>query len=271
MLFDSRIVNFWGIGEKFCKMGNKLLNSKVYKMNKNTGKPFLIDEEIIAGFRAGNHDIIVSIYKLIIPNVKAFVISRGGKKEDAQDVAWRTITKFWQRCQNPDFELKDRNKGFGAYISRAYRNVWFDLKKEGELKLKKETIELDNETELEENEEYAGNSHAISKSFNVERYADDNKFEEVVALKNANMLIWELVDKLVPKCRDFFNLYFQEELSYEQIAEIKKVSAGAIRKQKSECKEPFMQELLKSKEIKELIVNFPELTDKILKYHSKST
>jgi hypothetical protein len=32
-----------------------------------------------------------------------------------------------------------------------------------------------------------------------------------------------------------------------------------------------MQEMLKSKEIKELIENFPELTEKILKYHSKST
>ncbi len=240
-------------------------------MNKNIIKPFLSDDEIIAGFRAGNHDIIVSIYKMIIPNVKAFVISRGGDNESAQDVAWRAITKFWQRCQNPDFELKDRIKGFGAYISRTYRNVWFDLKNEGELKLKNETFELNIETELEENEEYAENSNTISKGFNVEKYADDHKIDEVVALKNANTLIWKLVDKLIPKCRDFFKLYFQEELSYEEIAEIKKISASAIRKQKSECKEPFMQEMLKSKEIKELIENFPELTEKILKYHSKST
>ncbi|QQS29872.1 MAG: sigma-70 family RNA polymerase sigma factor [Sphingobacteriales bacterium] len=239
-------------------------------MDKVAEKPILTDEEIVNGFRTNNQDIIVSVYKIIIPNVKAFVMTRGGAKEDAENVAWRAITKFWQRCQKAGFELKDQNTGFGAYISRAYRNVWMDLQREGEIKQKKETIEFSVETQTEENDELTGNSNTISKGFNVERFADESKLEETLALKNAANLIWQLVNRLIPKCRDFFNLYYRKELTYDEIAEIKKVSAGAIRKQKVECKEPFMQELMKSKELKELISNYPELTDKILNYHSKT-
>lgn len=228
-------------------------------------KSYLSDDEIVLGFRNNQNDIIVAVYKIIIPNVIAFVRSRGGSRDDAEEVAWRAITKFWQRCQRTDFILKDKTTGFGAYIARAYRNIWADWHKEGQVKRKSGEINevnqiVDNDDELPDT-----NNFTISGDSALDRLSADNNPEEIVAENNVKQYIWLIVEKLSTKCRDFFFLYYKEELSYEEIAERKKISEGAVRKQKSECKEPFMQELLNSPYLVELEENYPGFIKRILK------
>lgn len=239
---------------------------KVKQMNTAMKQPPLTDQDIVNGFRCNNQDIIVAAYKLIIPNVRAFVLSRGGNKAEAEQVAWRALTKFWQRCQKTDFELVEHSSGFGAYMARTYRNIWMDWHKEGEIKLKSATLAPDTtskeQTTLREEDDDPTSNR--KSNANLEQLADEFKTDEKVALNNVSTYIWQLVDSLSEKCRDFFRLYYQKELSYEEIAQEKKVSEGAIRKQKNECKEPFVKKLTNSPFFKELQENFPHLVKKIV-------
>lgn len=81
--------------------------------------------EIINGFRNGNKDVIINVYKAILPNVQA-LLRRYDASDEAENHAWDGITIFWEKCKNPDFAI---NGSPNAYIYRICKNKWIDRNK----------------------------------------------------------------------------------------------------------------------------------------------
>jgi RNA polymerase sigma factor (sigma-70 family) len=93
--------------------------------------------EIIEGFRQSQKDIIVDTFKRLLPNIIA-LLAKYHARHLANDLAWEGIGIFWEKCQKPDFVLKESPL---AYIRQICRNKWLDRLKTKE-QLVKELPEL---------------------------------------------------------------------------------------------------------------------------------
>lgn len=89
-------------------------------------------EEIVTGFRDNNRDTMVYVFNKLVPNVRS-LLAKDKAVHLAKDLTWESIAIFWEKCQNPDFDIESSPL---AYMYRICRNKWIDR-----LKIKEQLVE----------------------------------------------------------------------------------------------------------------------------------
>jgi RNA polymerase sigma factor (sigma-70 family) len=79
------------------------------------------DEQIIQSIRLGRRsEALASVYRHY-PKVRQMVVTANGSEDDAKDIFQEGIIVFYQKAQQPDFEL---TASIGTFVYSVCRNLW---------------------------------------------------------------------------------------------------------------------------------------------------
>lgn len=172
-------------------------------------KSVSIDQEIVAGIRAGDKQAINLLYDRTYPGLKAFVKRNRGTDEDAIDMFQECMYYLFRALKKSD-DLQIDN--VFAYFTRMYQNRWrLKLKK----RLKEEQVVAELDSEVNE---------------------DDTRY----------YLYLRALQQLGEDCKNVLKLYV-DGLSVNQIAERLSTTTDYAKRKKYLCKEQLKKIALKEK------------------------
>ncbi len=172
----------------------------------------LSPQEYVEGIKIGNPQVIRGIYEKYHQAIVHMVETNNGTKDDALDVFQEGLVLFYQKANQPDFQLTST---FLTYFYSICKYIWYN-------KLRKKSnqeVTLDDKMILMLKEE---NSDLFEKS---ERY----------------FLYRKMFLKLGEDCQQVLDLFLQK-ISMENI--MKKMGYGSIsytKKRKFLCKEKLIK------------------------------
>jgi len=173
------------------------------------------DEIIIDGFRQGNNKIITEFSKKARPVIFKYVLTNGGKLEDAEKVFQETIVRFWEKCKYGDTTTIKTN--LISYVYGIGRNVWMDIIRNE----KRKGLYLVDEEKL----------NILRKESDMESIFYNNKIE----LQERRDKVIKLIEKLCKACQAVIKLFYYDELSHKEIGEKLQISAESSRTKLSRC------------------------------------
>jgi len=80
-----------------------------------------IDELIVSEIRLKNDRILHELYKLHFPMIRRLVMANSGSEHEAKDIYQDAIIAFYERCQQPDFQLSCK---ISTYLYAVSRRLW---------------------------------------------------------------------------------------------------------------------------------------------------
>lgn len=108
----------------------------------------LKDEKIIHAIKEGkNQEILHTLYRGVLPDVKRFIYKNGGNSDQAEDVFQEGVVTFIVAVKSGKFK---EGNSIAAYIKAIVRNKWYDqfkakLKEEEAVKNLYETEKIENQ------------------------------------------------------------------------------------------------------------------------------
>lgn len=119
------------------------------------------DQELLAGLRAGDNDVMAALYKQHFKAVLKFILNNSGSYEAAQDVYQEAIIVLYEKAKNPEFELQAKMQTF---IYSVAKRLWLkQLRKAGKTYLLKEDEEIEVMDVSEEMSEHQAKEEQIEK------------------------------------------------------------------------------------------------------------
>ena len=190
------------------------------------------EKDIPLLIRQGNDKPVLELlYKNVFPKVRNYISSRGGIKDDANDIFQDALLFFYNQIVAKEFN-EEKYKVYG-YLFRLSINRWLNkLKKHNRMTLV-DTL-ADNQYDDKNGEDY------MSIDF----------------LNKEENLIKSLFSSLGDKCIELLNCTIYSSLLLEDIAlRMGFGSVGAVKMQLKRCKEKLYKEIEKKPEIIELLTN----------------
>lgn len=190
------------------------------------------EKDIPLLIRQGNDKPVLELlYKNVFPKVRNYISSRGGIKDDANDIFQDALLFFYNQIVAKEFN-EEKYKVYG-YLFRLSINRWLNkLKKHNRMTLV-DTL-ADNQYDDKNGEDY------MSIDF----------------LNKEENLIKSLFSSLGDKCIELLNCTIYSSLLLEDIAlRMGFASVGAVKMQLKRCKEKLYKEIEKKPEIIELLTN----------------
>lgn len=84
---------------------------------------FLLNEQqLLEGIAQNNRKITALVYSEHFKNVKAYILSRGGDLEQAQDVFQEAMTVLFQKAQDESFRLTCK---ISTYLIAVSKYIWY--------------------------------------------------------------------------------------------------------------------------------------------------
>lgn len=166
----------------------------------------MTDEKIIALIQEGRHDrAFLKLYKGY-PQVEKLICSKGGQKEDAQDVFQEALIILCRKIKNGEFVLKAQ---LSTYLYSVCSFIWSD--------------------ELKKRKKWQATEHGELKS-------DEN--DEAIQREQKFTLAEKALEKLGEKCRDILSLFYFKSFSMQKIAEkLGYKTTSSVKTQKYKCLE----------------------------------
>jgi RNA polymerase sigma factor (sigma-70 family) len=88
---------------------------------KESRRPVLTDDELLAGLATGSDDVLNQLYRRYFPMVLHFVTSNSGSEDDAKDIYQETIVILYEKAQSGTLELHCQLK---TYLYSVGRRLW---------------------------------------------------------------------------------------------------------------------------------------------------
>ncbi|MCP4521291.1 MAG: sigma-70 family RNA polymerase sigma factor [Cytophagales bacterium] len=159
----------------------------------------LKDEKIINAIKEGrNQEIVHSLYKTVLPDVKRFIQKNGGNNEQAEDMFQEAIVTLIMNVKAGRFK---EGNSIAAYMKAIVRNKWYDLFK---AKLKEE--------------------EAVQQIYENEKIKEQKISEEQIKT------VQKLLDSLDKQCQKLLRFSVFEGHSYAQVAELTQMASEAVVK-----------------------------------------
>ena len=173
------------------------------------------DQVIIERIRANDRhvlgDLFIKFEKLIVYHIQ----SHGGNRDDGADILQESIIVLWQQVVSGKFELTSR---LSTYLLAIAKNKWL-----AELRRRRRLVNENIADDLSDDKPSA-----------LEQLVDD----ENVRLLN------EAMEHVQPLCRQILLLFYFEERSMEEIAQVLNFANTNVAKSKKyQCKKA-LQEIL---------------------------
>ena len=168
----------------------------------------LSDEQLVAGYLEGDEDALVFLVRKHTSSIYNFVAQIVGKGQNAEDITQEVFIKMWQA-----FKRFDNSKKFKTWLFRIAKNTAIDYLR------KRKMITIDLNVNNEEDEEVP-----------IETLIDPVAlpFESLVLQEQAEA-VQKAVEKLPEIYHAVLNLYYQEQLSLPEIAEIFDESIDTVK------------------------------------------
>lgn len=185
------------------------------------------DEQIIAGLRKRDNQVIQFIYETDFEKISQMIQSNNGSSDDAEDIFQESLIIIFKRLRDdPDFEL---TSSFSTYIYSVNRLLW--LKKLRNYR-KMDVTRLDREKE------------------------DFIEFEEPppVLDKDLRMAIYEKNLKLIPDdCQQILILTAKEMPAKDIADKLGFRSDSYVRKRRHFCKEFLVNRIKEDQDYRDLM------------------
>ncbi|MBN2589745.1 MAG: sigma-70 family RNA polymerase sigma factor [Sedimentisphaerales bacterium] len=166
-------------------------------------------ENIVIRCKSGQREAFEELFEHYQPRLKYYV-RRLNSNSETDDI----LQDIWMKVFRKIRKLKDNNS-FGVWLYRIARNEVF-----GRFRKNEKFIELPDEQELTE---HSDDNHEFS--------AEDAKH-----LHNA-------LNKIQPYHREVLTLFFIEQMTYQQIAEVIGCSIGTVRSRIFYAKQSLRKEM----------------------------
>jgi RNA polymerase sigma factor (sigma-70 family) len=161
------------------------------------------DEDLIRRIRENDRSVLGEIFLRYDRMVCAYIQSNGGSHDDAEDMLQESVIALWQQVCSGTFEVKAR---LSTYVMAIAKNKWL-----AELRRRRHHSQDSAADELET--------------------LDPNPLQE--ALDGERLEHFRLAfDQLQPVCRQLLTLYYFEERSMNNIAEIMNFANSDVAKSK---------------------------------------
>ncbi len=162
------------------------------------------DQLIIDELRKGNTKAFSLVYNFY-PLIENYILKNSGSKEEAKDIFQNALLVFYQNVKQPGFELTSK---LSTYLFGICKNNWLK-----ELRNKRNTIEINEETHQVETEEH--------QEVNEKRVID---------------YVQEKLRELGDPCKSLIIFHEFHRLKWEAIAKkMNYATAHAARNQKYKC------------------------------------
>ncbi len=190
------------------------------------------EKEIPSFIRQGKDKAVIELlYQNVFPKVKNYITSRGGIRDDANDIFQDALLYFYNQIIAKEFN-EEKYKVYG-YLFRLSINRWLNkIKKHNRMTLVEDMADNDFTTDSTEN------------------------FAAIDFLNQEENLIKSLFTDLGDKCTELLNYTIYSQLLLEDVAiRMGMSSVGAVKMQLKRCKEKLYKELEEKPEIIELLTN----------------
>lgn len=181
--------------------------------------------EWLTGFRQRDPGVLREMYKAFFPGISKHILTRGGTREDAEDVFQDAMVVLFRKLNQPEFELSSK---LGTYFFAVGKRIWLkrssQRQKRPQLSLQPEKIDL--------------------------RVEIDAELEQT----ERNRLFREKLAQLGEDCQKVLRL-FMEGVSMSEIArQMSYASDGYAKKRKFQCKKKLTELIKADPRFKELQV-----------------
>ncbi len=175
------------------------------------------DLKIIQLLREGKRDkAFMRLYKAS-PMVEKLILSKGGNKQEAEDVFQDALIIFYKKAIQSDFEL---TSSISTYLYSVSRHLWKDRLNQ----LKREQ---------------ANNERKLNTS------TDENEIHEWIEKENKFLQVEEVLNSIGEKCLKILHLFYYKKLSMKAIArQVDLKSEKVAKNQKYKCLERARQKLV---------------------------
>ena len=170
---------------------------------------FAADSEkvLIERIRANDRTILSELFLRYQKMVEGYIRNNGGSADDAEDLLQEAIVVLWQKAAQPDFSLTAK---VSTFVMAVAKNKWL-------AELRKRRRISDSEPDQEPVSEDPSSLDLVLEAEKVER------------VRNA-------LDSLNPVCRQLLMLFYFEERSFRDIAEVMKfANANVAKAKKYQC------------------------------------
>jgi len=177
---------------------------------------FFSDRKIIQRIRANDRNVLGELFMKYQKMVYHYIQQHGGNELDAEDILQESIIVLWQKANSAAFQLSSK---LSTYVMAVAKNKWLaECRKQR--RISHEEIQL-NTTEN-----------------------NPGSLEQLISKEKIEM-IREALEHIPLLCKKLLLLYYFEEKSMEQIADILGLANADVAKSKKyQCKKS-LEEILK--------------------------
>ena len=192
-------------------------------------KVFYTDTELLQGLAAGDRTVVESLYKLYLPVLTKWILSRGGLDSDADDVFQEALLVVYEKAKSPEFCLTCK---LSTYLFAVSKRLWYK-------KLEQSAHFYNLDTEEGEEEQQYGHSYDGDVQ---EHWDKEAQFEQL------NLAL----DQLGEPCSTLLKAFYIDKKNMQEIAAVfKYTNAENAKTQKYKCltrlKKIFFTSAIKAK------------------------
>jgi RNA polymerase sigma-70 factor (ECF subfamily) len=165
------------------------------------------DQELVAAVKEGDDDALHTLVQRHLPSVYTFVSRYMGNAEEAQDATQETFLKAWRKIGR-----FDSSKSFRTWLFAIAKNTATDLMR------KRKSVAFSRFDTDEDN------------NVLTDTLADPEPLPEELFIQSSDAHeVREALAKLKPRDRGILSMRYEEDLSFEEIARIMKMSPNTVR------------------------------------------
>ncbi len=173
-----------------------------------------------------NHDPVVlkALFKEFLPGISTFIKSNGGTADDAEDIFMDGLEAIWRKIQAGGFTL---TCAFFSFLFEVCKRLWYKKTRRKKFDAGVTPDDL-----------------AVSKLV--------DEVQEEMETTDRYKLYRDKLALLGLDCQKVLQLFYREEKSHAEIAEIMGLTAGYAKKKAFECKQKLTDKIKADARFEEL-------------------
>jgi RNA polymerase sigma factor (sigma-70 family) len=170
---------------------------------------------------------ILQLYQDHLEVAKAFIISKGGTKQDADDIFQETVVSFIDCVQKKKFR---QESGIRTFLISISKNLWYNEIRKRERAGRREII------------------------FEMDRDQVETAVSETIQYREMKKELNQLLQDLGEPCRKILELFYYENLSMKEIVDhLHYENEQVVRNKKYKCLQQLTEKMKNNPLVKEKI------------------
>jgi RNA polymerase sigma factor (sigma-70 family) len=182
----------------------------------------MTDDQILQMIKKGkSEDAFLKLYKHF-PMIRKLIKSKGGEKEDAEDIFQEALIILFRKVNETDFKLTAK---LSTYLFSICKYLWKDqMIKRGKFNYSEYDAEIDKE--------------------------EEENFQQIHLTESKFLLAEKIINQLGDRCKEVLTLFYSETMKLKDIAsKMGYSSENSAKNQKYKCLEMARNMLKEAKQL----------------------